>query len=184
MNLTSKRAMVWTTVGVAGALLGVSAFAHGPSHPASTPTAKESEPSTHAPMHHHMTPAPAQTDWGIAGDPKAVSRTIKVDMSDKMRFSPGLITVRRGETVRFEISNSGKALHEMVIGTAKELDAHAEMMKKHPAMEHDEAYMAHVEPGKTGEIIWLFNRTGEFDFACLIPGHYQAGMKGKIRVKS
>jgi uncharacterized cupredoxin-like copper-binding protein len=130
----------------------------------------------------HAMAAPEQTDWGIAGDPKRVTRTIRIDMRDTMRFSPELITVKKNETIRFEVLNAGKVLHEMVIGTKKELDSHAEMMKKHPNMEHDEAYMAHVDPGKRGEIVWLFNREGEFDFACLIPGHYEAGMKGKIRV--
>lgn len=126
---------------------------------------------------------PEQTDWGIAGDSKSVSRTIRIDMNDRMRFVPNTILVKLGETIRFEVRNAGKVLHEMVIGTRKELDAHAEMMKKHPSMEHDEAYMAHVSPGKKGEIVWLFNREGEFEFACLIPGHYEAGMRGTIRVR-
>ena len=42
--------------------------------------------------------------------------------------------------------------------------------------------MVHVAAGKSGEIVWTFNRAGEFDFACLIPGHFQAGMVGRIRV--
>jgi uncharacterized cupredoxin-like copper-binding protein len=42
--------------------------------------------------------------------------------------------------------------------------------------------MAHVAPGKTGEVIWNFNRPGEFDFACLIAGHYSVGMIGRITV--
>ena len=62
------------------------------------------------------------------------------------------------------------------------LDEHAALMKKFPNMEHDEPYMAHVEPGKKGEIVWTFNRVGEFDFACLLPGHYEAGMRGTINV--
>jgi len=89
---------------------------------------------------------------------------------------------KKGDTIRFQVANRGAVMHEMVIGTKSELDAHAEMMKKHPNMEHDEPYMAHVSPGKTADLVWLFNREGEFDFACLIPGHYQAGMVGKIRV--
>ena len=160
-----------TAIGVAGSFILASAtFAHGTAN--------------HSGKHH---PAPSsassqQTEWGIAGDPKKVSRTIKIDMRDTMRFSPELLTIKKGETIRFEVLNTGKVLHEMVIGTKQELDSHAELMKKHPNMEHDEAYMAHVDPGKRGEIVWLFNREGEFDFACLIPGHYEAGMKGKIRV--
>ena len=68
------------------------------------------------------------------------------------------------------------------VRTKKELEEHAALMLKFPTMEHEEPYMAHVPVGKTGEIIWTFNRAGDFDFACLIAGHYQAGMVGKIMV--
>ena len=121
--------------------------------------------------------------WGREGDPKNVTRTIKVDMSDKMRFLPGDLTIKLGETVRFEVKNSGKVMHEMVIGTQAELKAHAELMRKHPGMEHDEPYMAHAAPGKTERIVWHFTKAGEFWYGCLIPGHFEAGMVGKIVVK-
>jgi uncharacterized cupredoxin-like copper-binding protein len=125
-----------------------------------------------------------QKAWGIAGDAKAVSRTIELSMGDDMRFKPDRIEVREGETLRLVVRNSGKLLHEIVLGTKAELDAHAAMMKKHPGMAHDEPWMAHVEPGRRGELVWHFNRAGEFDFACLIPGHYEAGMVGKIIVRA
>ena len=120
--------------------------------------------------------------WGIAGEAKAVTRTINVGMNDKMRFVPERVDLKLGETVRFVVSNTGKVMHEFVLGTQKELEEHAALMKKFPDMEHDEPYMAHVAPGKRREIIWTFNRAGAFDFACLLPGHYAAGMVGKIRV--
>jgi uncharacterized cupredoxin-like copper-binding protein len=123
-----------------------------------------------------------QKPWGIAGDAGRVGRTIRVSMRDSMRFEPAAIDVRQGETVRFVIRNDGKLMHEFVIGTKEENDRHAEQMVKFPNMEHDEPYMAHVEPGKTGEIVWTFNRPGRFHFACLIAGHYQAGMIGKLSV--
>jgi uncharacterized cupredoxin-like copper-binding protein len=123
-----------------------------------------------------------QKEWGIAGDTKAAKRTVEIKMSDTMRFTPDKLDVRQGETIRFVLKNDGKMMHELVIGTKKVLDEHAKLMEKFPNMEHDEPYMAHVAPGKTGEIIWTFNRAGEFDFACLIAGHYSAGMKGVIRV--
>lgn len=125
-----------------------------------------------------------QKDWGMAGDAAAVKRTVTIVMDDKMRFSPNQISVRQGETLRLLVRNRGKLLHELVIGTRQELDAHAAMMAKHPGMEHDEPYMAHVDAGKTGELIWHFNRPGDFAFACLINGHYQAGMTGTIRVSA
>ncbi len=123
-----------------------------------------------------------QKDWGIAGDAKSVKRTITLTMSDNMRFTPDNLTIKQGETIRFVVKNQGKQLHEMVIGTKKELDAHAALMVKFPNMEHDEPYMAHVAAGKSQNLIWTFNRAGTFDFACLIAGHYQAGMVGKITV--
>ena len=123
-----------------------------------------------------------QKAWGIAGDAKAVTRTIEIRMADTMRFSPDRLSVKQGETIKFVIHNDGKMLHELVIGTKKELDEHAALMIKFPNMEHDEPYMTHVKPGQMGNIIWRFNRPGEFDFACLIAGHYQAGMVGKITV--
>ena len=121
--------------------------------------------------------------FGREGDPKKANRTIKVDMSDKMRFSPDTLEIKRGEIVRFVAKNSGKVMHEMVLGTMKELKEHAELMKKHPGMEHDEPYMAHVAPGKTENIVWQFTRAGEFYYGCLIPGHFEAGMIGKIVVR-
>lgn len=123
-----------------------------------------------------------QKDWGIAGEPTAAKRTIELTMSDAMRFTPDHFEVKQGETVRIVLKNSGQVLHEMVLGTKKELEEHAALMAKFPNMEHSEPYMAHVKPGNTGEIVWTFNRPGEFDFACLIAGHYQAGMTGKIKV--
>ena len=140
----------------------------------------------HESMPHHTAKVPAareQKDWGIAGDAKAVRRTITLRMGDDMRFTPRHIEVQEGETVRLRAENRGKVLHEIVIGTKAELDAHAALMAKHPGMEHDEPYMAHVAAGKKGDIVWHFNRAGSFDFACLIPGHYQAGMTGTITVR-
>lgn len=139
----------------------------------------------HDGMHDKKKPAAVkkeQKPWGIAGDTKAVTRTIKIAMSDNMRFTPDKIEVKQGETIRMVLKNQGKVLHEMVLGTKKELEDHAALMLKFPGMEHDEPYMVHVPVGKSGSIIWTFNRAGDFDFACLIPGHYQGGMFGKITV--
>ena len=176
MNIVTKRSSSKIALTGALALLSTVAWAHGPGK-----MDAQSKDKMHA-AHHHASAVKEQKDWGIGGDPGNVSRTIKIVMSDDMKFSPNQISIKKDETIRFQIVNSGKAMHEMVIGTKKELDEHAAMMLKHPNMEHDEPYMAHVEPGKAQDLIWQFNRAGEFDFACLIPGHYQAGMVGKIKV--
>ena len=121
--------------------------------------------------------------FGREGDPKKVTRTIQVDMADTMRYSPMEITIKRGDTVRFVAKNSGKIMHEMVLGTMKELKEHLELMRKHPNMEHDEPHMAHVKPGGTAPMVWEFTKAGEFYYGCLMPGHFEAGMVGKVIVK-
>lgn len=129
--------------------------------------------------------APVSTEehtFGKQGDPKKVNRTIAIDMYDTMHFGPEDISVKQGETIRFVAKNRGKVMHEMVLGTMDELKAHGEMMKKHPGMEHDEPYMAHVKPSGKGEIVWQFTNPGEFNFGCLVAGHFEAGMVGKITV--
>lgn len=152
---------------VAGALISTAfgALAHGESgHQSARQTDREQMP------------------WGVAGEARGATRTLEIGMGDDMRFVPDTISVRQGETIRFVVRNKGAMLHEIVFGTRKTLDEHAAMMAKFPAMEHDEPYMAHVKPGKSGEIVWTFNRAGDFQFACLIAGHYQAGMVGTIKV--
>ena len=119
---------------------------------------------------------------GRPGDPGKVTRNVEVEMNDAMRFNPESIRVKRGETIRFIAKNTGKLKHEMVLGTIEELKAHAELMRKFPEMEHADSNQVSVEPGKTGELIWQFTNAGTFDFACLVPGHFEAGMVGKVRV--
>ena len=167
--MKSRRSFLLRSAATAAALsLSRGVLAHGgAAHPAAKPSV----------------PAIAeQQDWGIAGAASAAGRTISVEMNDAMRFVPDHIEVRLGETVRIQHRNTGQVMHEMVIGTRQALDEHAEMMMKFPGMEHDEAWMSHVAPGGEGEIVWTFNRAGTFEFACLIPGHYQAGMRGVIVV--
>ena len=103
-------------------------------------------------------------------------------MTDTMRFIPASVTARQGETIRFVVKNSGKVKHEFVLGTEKELKEHYEQMKKFPEMEHDDPNAIRLKAGERGEILWTFANAGEFSFACLIPGHYESGMKGALKV--
>jgi uncharacterized cupredoxin-like copper-binding protein len=131
----------------------------------------------HAGGHGH-----ADSSIGEPGKAGKVNRTVQIDMTDAMRFNPSSIDVKRGETVRFVVKNSGQLKHELVLGSEKELKEHYELMKKHPEMEHDDPNMVTLAPGKTGEVIWRFTKAGKIDFACLQPGHYEAGMKGFVKV--
>lgn len=120
---------------------------------------------------------------GKPGDPTKVSRSIEVEMRDSMRFSPADIKVKRGETIKFVLKNGGKVKHEMVLGSIDELKEHAALMQKFPDMEHADPNMVSVEAGQTGELVWQFTKAGTFEFACLQPGHFEAGMVGKVAVR-
>lgn len=125
------------------------------------------------------------TVYGEPGKEAEVSRVIEVQAADNMRYTPSSITVRRGETVKFVVKATGSKLpHELVLGNAQSLKEHAETMRRYPDMEHDDPNMTKVAPGGTGTLIWKFTRAGTVEFACLIPGHYEAGMKGRIRVSA
>ena len=156
-----------TVVALAIAAFAPAALSHG-----DATHAKESNRSISA----------EETPLGREGDPRKVSRTIHIDMDDHLRFKPSAITVKRGETIRFRVKNSGRTIHEMVLGTMDDLKQHAALMRKHPGMEHDEPHMTHVAPGKTSTMVWQFTKAGEFHYGCLVPGHFEAGMLGKVTV--
>jgi uncharacterized cupredoxin-like copper-binding protein len=125
----------------------------------------------------------AEKPYGKPGDPKKVSRTIEVGMNDAMRFTPAQLSVKRGETIRFVVGNSGKIKHELVLGTMNDLKAHVEAMKKPHAKHEEDETGVEVDPGKRGELVWQFTKAGTFSYGCLIPGHFEAGMIGSITVR-
>ncbi|MEK9953733.1 MAG: cupredoxin family protein [Curvibacter sp.] len=133
----------------------------------------------HAGGHSH---GDEETAIGRPGVAARVNRTITIEMNDSMRYVPADLQVRQGETIRFVVRNVGKVKHELSLGTQQELMEHLEQMKKFPDMEHDEPNKITLAPGKRGEIIWQFTQAGVVNFACLMPGHYEAGMKGVVRV--
>jgi uncharacterized cupredoxin-like copper-binding protein len=123
-----------------------------------------------------------ETAIGKPGVAAKANRTITIEMGDNMRYSPSDIQAKQGETIRFIVKNTGKVKHEMSLGTEKELLEHLEQMKKFPDMEHDEPSKVTLAPGKQGEIVWQFTKAGSVNFACLMPGHYEGGMKGSVKV--
>ena len=123
-----------------------------------------------------------ETAIGKPGVASKVNRTITIEMNDNMRYTPADIRVKHGETVRFVVKNNGQVKHELSLGTEKELLEHLEVMRKFPDMEHDEPSKVTLAPGKQGEIVWQFTKAGSVNFACLMPGHYEGGMKGAVKV--
>ncbi len=135
----------------------------------------EKHESTHGNAH--------RSGIGRAGVPANVSRTVSITMDDSLRFKPDKISVKAGETIRFLLKNNGALEHEMVLGSMEELKEHAEMMRNMPDMQHTDPNMARLKPGQRGGIIWQFDNAGTVDFACLIPGHMEAGMVGQVNVE-
>ncbi len=123
---------------------------------------------------------------GEPGNPKKPARTVTIAMREgdgTMQFAPARIDVKKGEQVHFIIQNKGALKHEFTLASVRDNDKHAELMKKYPDMEHDDPNAKSVDPGKTAEILWRFSKAGTFEFACLIPGHREAGMHGFVNVK-
>lgn len=123
------------------------------------------------------------TGAGEPGQLADVQRTIRIGMDDAMRYTPDALTVRRGDTLRLLVSNHGTVMHEILLGTSDEIEHHLRAMRRDPAMAHGAPYMAHVAPGEEAQLIWRFTQAGTLRYACLLPGHYEAGMTGTISVR-
>jgi uncharacterized cupredoxin-like copper-binding protein len=123
---------------------------------------------------------------GEPGDPTKPYRTVAVTISEdngKMSYAPAEIDVSMGEQVKLVVKNAGILKHEFFLDSFKHNASHKIEMRKNPEMEHEDSNAQSIEPGQQKEILWRFSRPGEFEFACLIPGHYEAGMHGKVVVK-
>ena len=125
---------------------------------------------------------PGETTIGVPGDPAAAARAVAIVMSDDMRFAPATVMAPRNATLKLVIRNAGKLRHEFMLGTQKELEEHAKLMQRFPGMEHDEPNAVTVDPGRTRTLLWKFTTPGTVYFGCLQPGHYEAGMRGKVVV--
>lgn len=122
---------------------------------------------------------------GDPGDPEKPARVIEVKMLEgngTMAYAPERIVVKKGEQIRFVITNDGELAHEFMLDSKENNAKHKVAMEKNPEMEHDDPNGKRLEPKKTSEILWKFDKEGTFEFACLIPGHYDAGMHGVIVV--
>jgi uncharacterized cupredoxin-like copper-binding protein len=144
-------------------------------------------------------------DFGEPGKASEVSRTVEIVMKENF-YEPEEIDVKAGETIRFNITNKGELVHEFNLGTGAMHAVHQKemmMMVEHgvleadkinyhmmkmdmgggKTMEHDDPNSVLLEPGKSGEIIWKFTKAAGLEFACNVPGHYDAGMMGNIHFK-
>jgi len=125
--------------------------------------------------HSHDHAAPAQV---VAPSMKE----IRVEVDDTMRFAPATWEAQAGEPIRIILVNKGKVDHELVIGTEKEIIAHAKEMASPGAKGHHHTNEISAKPGQQAELVWTFKKPGQYAMACFEPGHYEAGMKGAINV--
>jgi uncharacterized cupredoxin-like copper-binding protein len=134
-----------------------------------------------APGHSHET-----FTAGEPGNPKKPARVVQISMKEedgKMLFIPDRVEVRKGEQIKFVLRNNGELAHEFMLASKAENDKHAELMQKYPDMEHDDPNGKTLQTKQSADLVWKFTKAGEFEFACLIPGHREAGMHGKVVVK-
>lgn len=148
--------------------------------------------------------------FGKPGVAAKADRTVEITQGD-MYYEPASVQVKAGETVRFVLKNEGNLLHEFSLGDATmhaEHQKHMLMMQQmgmigengimpmdHSKMGHDMAGMDHgqmthddpntvmIPPGKSAELTWTFSKATGLEFACNLPGHYQAGMVGNLEVQ-
>lgn len=131
------------------------------------------------------TPAPLLFPYGHPGPGNGAEQVIRVRALDTLRFQPARITVRRGETVKFVITNAGKLAHEFVIGDAAVQAAHEQEMQAMPGMPmQTDVNAVSLPPGETRDLVWTFTRDGTVEYACHVPGHFTAGMRGQIIIES
>ena len=124
--------------------------------------------------------------FGEPGNEQQKSRIVQIGMeegSGEMHFSPAKVEVKKGEQVKFEITNRGELPHEFMLNSFEANRRHKAQMEKYPGMEHDDPNGKTIEPMKSAKLLWRFTKEGTFEFACFIPGHYEAGMKGVVVVK-
>ncbi|CAD7029870.1 MULTISPECIES: plastocyanin/azurin family copper-binding protein [Rhizobium/Agrobacterium group] len=123
---------------------------------------------------------------GEPGQKSKVTQTIRVSMKEtddgRMVFTPDSFKVRKGQTIRFAVKNDGEVDHEFVLDQEDKVMEHKALMEKFPEMEHDDPNAIRLAPGESGEIVWKFTNDGVFKVACLVPGHYDAGMHGNVTV--
>ena len=124
-----------------------------------------------------------QQPFGRVGMSSEVSRNVAINMSDQFRFDPETITVGLGETLRLSFQNTGQQTHDWIFGTAFEISEYMEMMRRSPDREQNEPQNIQLKPGEEHELVWQFNKQGNFEYACLQPGHYEAGMRGTLAVQ-
>ena len=136
--------------------------------------------------HSHGEAAQPAPEVGLNAWP--ITRSVEVRMDDHMRFTPNRVDVQAGETIRFVLHNDGQVTHEMVLGDEAQIKAHALAMQQGAghgdAHSHGAGAAITVPAGQRGELVVKFDQVQTLQMACLVPGHYEAGMRGTVNVQT
>jgi uncharacterized cupredoxin-like copper-binding protein len=112
---------------------------------------------------------------GEPGKEADVDRVVAITASDELRFDPSKIAVQQGETIEFQITNTGKSEHEFVLGPGgHQHDTSMSMAESNST--------GAIPSGETATLYWNFTTAGEVPFACHIAGHDKQGMTGLISI--
>lgn len=131
-----------------------------------------------------MPPPSAEKSYGRPGANSEITRSIGIDINDKMRVTPTEISVKPGETIKFVVKNSAKTPQRMALGTASELKERIATLKQFPKMEMNQPNLVQVLPGESAELVWQFTQVGTFNYGCTAPACLDAGAIGKIVVNA
>ncbi len=122
--------------------------------------------------------------FGSPADAADAARVVEIQTTDDMRFEPADITVAAGETVTFRLTNDGALVHDFTLGDQATQDEHEAEMAEMGGMGHDdEPNVATIPAGETVELTWTFGEEGTVLIGCHQPGHYAAGMTGRVTVE-
>ena len=114
------------------------------------------------------------------GDAAAGVRTIELDI-EHSKFVPDRIAVQAGETVRFVIRNGDPIDHEFIVGDEEVHRIHSVGRDSHH--HGDVPGEVSVPAFEEGETTYVFDEPGILMFACHLPGHFEYGMHGEVRIR-
>ena len=116
-----------------------------------------------------MNPGAAGFVTGTVASP----RIVQIVAGPSLRFYPDVVPVVMGETITFEVTTMGYTAHEFMVGPAVDVAADAAGTPE----------VGDIGMMGTKSVTYTFDGPGPFTFACHAPGHYEAGMKGTIRIQ-
>jgi uncharacterized cupredoxin-like copper-binding protein len=89
-------------------------------------------------------------------------------------MKPATVTASAGQKVCFRVTNTAGFTHSFYVGPASDVEAR-----------NQTAAVAGIPDFTSGTqtLEYTFNGSGPFEYACWVPGHLEAGMKGAVTLQ-